>query len=125
MGSHSPLEDRQARLSGAERANIRRRRNSRTHHRVSVLFYKTSKISIIAADPIGLRPPPSVKNSTKKPSSGRKVPSLQGGRRARAVRRIVSTDKSAKTLVARAPSPDSVGSSLPEGAYKKLSPRGF
>ena len=30
MGSHLPLEDRQARLPGAERANIRQRRNSRT-----------------------------------------------------------------------------------------------
>ena len=29
--SHSPLGDRQARLSGVERANIRQRRNSRTH----------------------------------------------------------------------------------------------
>ena len=67
---------------------------------------------------------PSVKNSTKKPSSGRKVPSLRGGRRARVVRRIVSTDKSAKTLVARAPSVAYGASSLPEGAYKKPSPLG-
>ena len=29
MGSHLPLGDRQARLSGVERANIRFRRNSR------------------------------------------------------------------------------------------------
>ena len=52
-----------------------------------------------------------------KPSFGRKVPSLRGGRRARAVRCIVSTDKSAKTLVTRAPSVSFADSSLPEIAF--------